>query len=302
MRDKNMKEKVKIVEVAPRDGLQNEEKTLSVAERVAFIEALASTGLKTIEAGAFVSPKWVPQMAKTADVLEALNLPDDVALPCLVPNERGMGDAIKAGAKEVAIFTAASEEFNLKNTNASIEESFERFAPVMALAKKNDIKVRGYVSTAIACPYSGKVDPEKVAQVASDLFELGCYEISLGDTIGVGRPKEIQHMLRAVQLQVPKINVALHLHNTFGQALAGIYAALGEGVRTFDASCGGLGGCPYAKGASGNVATEDVLYLLEGEGFDTGVDLTAVSKVSENIFKGLGTAPKSKVTNALKGK
>mgnify|MGYP005839946823 FL=1 len=296
-----MKEKVKIVEVAPRDGLQNEEKTLSVTERAAFIEALAGAGLKTIEAGAFVSPKWVPQMAETGEVLEALNLGNDVSLPCLVPNERGMQDAIKAGAKEVAVFTAASEKFNLKNTNATIEESFERFAPVMKLAREQGIKVRGYVSTAIACPYSGKVDPEKVAQVASDLFELGCYEVSLGDTIGVGRPKEIQHMLRAVMLQVPKINVALHLHDTFGQALAGIYAALGEGVRTFDASCGGLGGCPYAKGATGNVATEDVLYLLEGEGFDTGVDLDAVRKVSENIFKGLGAQPRSKVTNALKG-
>lgn len=294
-----MAEYIKIVEVAPRDGLQHEKQTLDAGTRAEFIKALAATGLKTIEAGAFVSPKWVPQMAGTADVLGQLNLPD-VALPCLVPNERGMEDALKAGVKEIAIFTAASEEFNLKNTNATIEESFERFAPVMKLADANGVKVRGYVSTAIACPYSGKVDPEKVAEVAARLFELGCYEISLGDTIGVGRPKEIQAMLRSVLLQVPKNNVALHLHDTFGQALAGIYAGLYEGVRTFDASCGGLGGCPYAKGASGNVATEDVLYLLQGEGFETGVDLEKLMDVSRGICKTLGTAPKSKVTNALK--
>lgn len=295
-----MAEHVKIVEVAPRDGLQHEKQTLDAGTRAKFIKALAATGLKTIEAGAFVSPKWVPQMADTAAVLSELNLPD-VALPCLVPNERGMEDALKAGVKEIAVFTAASEDFNLKNTNASIEESFERFAPVMKLAEANGIKVRGYVSTVIACPYSGKVNPEKVAEVASRLFELGCYEISLGDTIGVGRPKEIQHMLRSVLLQVPKNNVALHLHDTFGQALAGIYAGLDEGVRTFDASCGGLGGCPYAKGASGNVATEDVLYMLQGEGFETGIDLEKLMDVSRGICKTLGTTPKSKVTNALKG-
>lgn len=294
-----MAEHVKIVEVAPRDGLQHEKQTLDAGTRAKFITALAATGLKTIEAGAFVSPKWVPQMAGTADVLSELNLPD-VALPCLVPNERGMEDALKAGVQEVAVFTAASEEFNLKNTNAGIKESFERFAPVMKLADANGVKVRGYVSTAIACPYSGKIDPEKVAEVAARLFELGCYEISLGDTIGVGRPKEIQAMLRSVLLQVPKNNVALHLHDTFGQALAGIYAGLYEGVRTFDASCGGLGGCPYAKGASGNVATEDVLYMLQGEGFETGVDLEKLMDVSRGICKTLGTTPKSKVTNALK--
>ena len=294
-----MDEQVKIVEVAPRDGLQNENKTLSVAQRVDFIEALAATGLETIEAGAFVSPEWVPQMAETAEVLGALNLPDNIALPCLVPNKRGMEDALKAGVQDVAIFTAASEEFNLKNTNATIEESFERFAPVMKLAEANGVKVRGYVSTAIACPYSGRVEPQQVADVAARLFELGCYEISLGDTIGVGRPKDVQTMLRSVLLQVPKNNVALHLHDTFGQALAGIYAGLYEGVRTFDAACGGLGGCPYAKGASGNVATEDVLYLLEGEGFDTGVDLEKMMAVTQNICKVLGTEPRSKVTQAL---
>ena len=294
------KNHVKIVEVAPRDGLQHEAKTLTPHQRAAFIQELAKTGLKTIEAGAFVSPKWVPQMAGTADVLKELDVPDDVALPCLVPNARGMADALKAGVKEVAVFTAASEEFNLKNTNASIEESLERFVPVIKLAEENNVKVRGYVSTAIACPYSGKVDPAKVADVAARLFELGCYEISLGDTIGVGRPKEIQAMLRTVLLQVPKINVALHLHDTFGQALAGIYAALGEDIRIFDAACAGLGGCPYAKGASGNVATEDVLYLLEGEGFNTGVDLEKLMKTAQNICKILGTTPKSKVTNGLK--
>ena len=298
-----MTEFVKIVEVAPRDGLQNEGKTLTPHQRAVFIKALADAGLKTIEAGAFVSPKWVPQMAGTADVFNELGAPDlsaaGVALPCLVPNAKGMEDALKAGVTEVAVFTAASEEFNYKNTNAGIEESLERFVRVIEMAENADVKVRGYVSTAIACPYSGKVAPEKVAEVAAELFKLGCHEISLGDTIGVGRPKEIQTMIRRVLPHVPKENVSLHLHDTFGQALAGIYAALEEGVRTFDTSCAGLGGCPYANGASGNVATEDVLYLLQGEGFDTGVDLDKLMDAGRGICALLETKPKSKVTQAL---
>ncbi len=296
-----MSEIVRIVEVGPRDGLQNEEVLLDVTTRVELIEQLAATGLKTIEAGAFVSPKWVPQMAGSAEVLAAVlenEKLNNIALPALVPNERGMADAIAAGVKEVAIFTAASDEFNQKNTNATIDESFERFAPVMALAKQHGIKVRGYVSTVIACPYSGKVAPEKVAEVATRLHDMGCYEISLGDTIGIGRPRETKAMLNAVLQNVGVDKIALHCHDTYGQALANIYVGLELGVRVFDSAVAGLGGCPYAKGASGNVATEDVVYLLNGEGFRTGIDLDKLVNVATNISQKLNRLPNSKVTLA----
>lgn len=294
-----MGEHVRIVEVGPRDGLQNEAKTLSVGERVGLIKRLVDCGHKTIEAGAFVSPKWVPQMAHTAEVLAALPKFDGVALPVLVPNAQGMKDAIAAGAKEVAIFTAASEEFNLKNTNATIAQSFDRFAEVFDLANAHGIRVRGYVSTTVACPYNGKVKPQETAEVAAKLLKIGCYEVSLGDTIGVARPAEIKAMLKAVMAEVPVEKLALHCHDTYGQALANIYAGLELGIRVFDASTAGLGGCPYAKGASGNVATEDVVYLLEGEGFETGLYMPKLVETAHYAAALVGKTPQGKVANAF---
>lgn len=289
-----MIEAIRIVEVGARDGLQNEAKTLTVAQRVDLIQRLAACGLKTIEAGAFVSPKWVPQMADTAAILTALDFVG-VQLPVLVPNMRGLDDALAAGAKEIAIFTAASDTFNQKNTNATIAESLARFKPVVALAKEKGIQVRGYVSTVVGCPYEGKIAPEKVAEVAAALHSMGCYEISLGDTIGVARPKEIKTMLKAVTQSVPVGQLALHCHDTYGQAVANYYAGLEAGVRAFDASVAGLGGCPYAKGASGNVATEDVVYLLEGEGFQTGVSLEKLTATAHWVSTLLGKNPQSKL-------
>jgi len=296
-----MMQTVRIVEVGPRDGLQNEAKTLTVAVRVDLIKRLAACGHKTIEVGAFVSPKWVPQMAGTVDVLTALSDLDGVGFPVLVPNMQGMEAAIAAHAKEVAIFTAGSDAFNLKNTNATIAESFKRFAPVLEAAKQHGIKVRGYVSTVVGCPYSGAVAPEKVAEVALKLFEAGGYEISLGDTIGVGTPAKTKAMLKAVMAHVPAAHLALHCHDTYGQALANIYAGLEAGVRVFDASTAGLGGCPYAKGASGNVATEDVAYMLQGEGFATGLDMQKLVETAHYAAALVGKKPQGKVALALGG-
>ena len=295
-----MSEFVRIVEVGPRDGLQNESKMLTVAQRVELIKRLADCGHKTIEAGAFVSPKWVPQMADTADVLAALPKFDGVNLPVLVPNERGMQDAIDAGAKEVAIFTAASDEFNLKNTNVTIAESYKRFAEVFDLANQHGIKVRGYISTVVGCPYSGDVEAAKVAEVAAKLLQIGCYEISLGDTIGVGTPKSTKKMLKAVLEEVPAEKLALHCHDTYGQAIANIYAGLEMGIRVFDASTAGLGGCPYAKGASGNVATEDVVYMLNCEGFETGLAMPKLIETAHYAASLVGKSPQGKVAHALK--
>ena len=287
-----MAERVRIVEVGPRDGLQNEAAALPVETRIAFIEMLIAAGLTSIEAGSFVSPKWAPQMAGTASVLKAVARHSGVSFPVLVPNAKGLDAALEAGAREIAIFTAASETFSGKNINCSIAESFERFAPVAERALSAGIRVRGYVSCVLGCPYEGRIAIGTVADVAARLLALGCTEISLGDTVGVGTPRAARAMLKAVSGRVPLSQLAVHFHDTYGQAVANIYACVEEGVRVVDSSAGGLGGCPYAKGASGNVATEDVVYLLDGLGFETGVDRRAVIEASRFIFEALGRADK----------
>lgn len=293
-----MSNSVSIVEVGPRDGLQNEKQTVSVKTKVDLIERLAAAGAKSVEAGAFVSPKWVPQMAATKEVMAQINRQKDVSYPVLTPNLKGFEDAVLAKADTIAIFAAASETFSKKNINATIEESLDRFRSVVAAAKKGNIRVRGYVSCVLGCPYEGKVRVGNVARVANALFEMGCYEISLGDTIGVGTPGATRAMIRTVSQDIPANALAGHFHDTYGQALANIYASLEEGVRTFDTSISGLGGCPYAPGASGNVATEDVAYMLEGSGIVTGLNLEALVDVSVWISSKLGRQPSSKVTLA----
>ncbi|MGZ9096911.1 MAG: hydroxymethylglutaryl-CoA lyase [Micavibrio sp.] len=292
--------RARIVEVGPRDGLQNEKGIVPATVKIDLINRLAATGLTYIESGAFVSPKWVPQMADTPEVLAGIDKKPGVTYPVLVPNEKGMEAAMAAGVEEIAVFASASEPFSQKNINCSIAESLERFAPVMAMAKGAGIKVRGYVSCVAGCPYQGAVRPEKVADVSTRLFEMGCYEISLGDTIGVGTPNIIQAMLYDVVENIPVTALALHCHDTYGQALVNIYAGLQMGVAVFDSSVAGLGGCPYAKGATGNVATEDVLYLLNGLGIETGVDLHKIVETAWFISGALGRAPNSKVANAMK--
>lgn len=289
--------KVRIVEVGARDGLQNE-KTVSTADKVALINALSAAGLKDIEAGAFVSPKWVPQMADSADVISALNLPD-VNLSALTPNLKGAQAAHAVGIKEFAIFTAASESFCQKNINCSIDESIERFSEVMAFAKANNIRVRGYVSCVLGCPYEGEINPQAVLSVSQKLLDLGCYEVSLGDTIGVGTAKKVTQLIELLLTHIDKAKLAVHFHDTYGQALTNIYAALSLGIATVDAAVAGLGGCPYAKGASGNVATEDVVYLLQGLGIEHGIDLQRLSEAGWEITKALGKQPVSKVSVAL---
>jgi hydroxymethylglutaryl-CoA lyase len=286
-----MAERVRIVEVGPRDGLQNEAVPVPTATRIAFIEKLIAAGLTSIEAGSFVSPRWVPQMAGTAEVLKVFAGSTGISLPVLVPNEKGLDAALAAGACEIAIFGAASETFSQRNINCSIAESIDRFRPVTERALAAGVRVRGYVSCVLGCPYEGSVPPRKVAEISAKLFELGCYEISLGDTIGVGTPRIAREMLKTVAEHVPLPHLAVHFHDTYGQAVANIYACLDEGVRVADSSAGGLGGCPYAKGASGNVATEDVVYLLDGLGFETGVDRGAVMEASRFIFQALGKPP-----------
>lgn len=289
--------KVRIVEVGARDGLQNE-KTVSTADKVALINALSAAGLKDIEAGAFVSPKWVPQMADSADVISALDLPN-VNLSALTPNLRGAQAAHAVGIKEFAIFTAASESFCQKNINCSIEQSIERFSEVMAFAKANNIRVRGYVSCVLGCPYEGEINPQAVLNVSQKLLDLGCYEVSLGDTIGVGTAKKVTQLIELLLTHIDKAKLAVHFHDTYGQALTNIYAALSLGIATVDAAVAGLGGCPYAKGASGNVATEDVVYLLQGLGIEHGIDLQRLSDAGWEITKALGKQPVSKVSVAL---
>ncbi|KHM46353.1 hydroxymethylglutaryl-CoA lyase [Pseudoalteromonas distincta] len=289
--------KVRIVEVGARDGLQNE-KTVSTADKVALINALSAAGLKDIEAGAFVSPKWVPQMADSADVISALDLPD-VNLSALTPNLKGAQAAHAVGIKEFAIFTAASESFCQKNINCSIDESIERFSEVMAFAKANNIRVRGYVSCVLGCPYEGEIDPQAVLSVSQKLLDLGCYEVSLGDTIGVGTAKKVTQLIELLLTHIDKAKLAVHFHDTYGQALTNIYAALSLGIATVDAAVAGLGGCPYAKGASGNVATEDVVYLLQGLGIEHSIDLQRLSEAGWEITKALGKQPVSKVSVAL---
>jgi hydroxymethylglutaryl-CoA lyase len=292
----------RIVEVGPRDGLQNERGEVPTAVKVELIERLADAGLPAVEATAFVSPKWVPQMADHTEVLERIRRKPGVSYPVLTPNLKGFEAARAAGATEVAIFGAASEAFSQKNINCSIAESLERFRPVTAEATKHGIKVRGYVSCVLGCPYQGEVKPERVAGVAAALYEMGCYEVSLGDTIGTGTPGKTRAMIEACAKRVPREKLAGHYHDTYGQALANIYASLEMGVHTFDASVAGLGGCPYAAGASGNVATEDVIYMMNGLGVRTGVDLGKLVAIGRWICEVLGREPSSKVNRAYKAK
>ncbi len=294
--------KVKMVEVGPRDGLQNEARPVPAEIKIQLIEALADAGLKAIEAGAFVSPKWVPQMADTARVLAGLARRPDVSYPVLVPNMTGFEAAVAADVREIAVFGAASESFSQRNINCSIEESFQRFGPVMEAARTRGIRVRGYISCVLGCPYEREIAPAAVATVAGRLLRMGAYEVSLGDTIGVGTPARAQAMIRAVSGAVPVERLAVHFHDTYGQAVANVTASLELGVAVVDSSVAGLGGCPYAKGASGNVASEDVLYLLGGLGIETGVDLGKLAEAGRFISGHLGRETGSKVAKALAGK
>lgn len=293
---------VRMVEVGPRDGLQNEAQIVPAATKIALIERLADAGLPAVEAGSFVSPKWIPQMADTAEVLAGLRRKPGVSYPVLVPNMKGFEAARAAGVDEIAIFGAASEKFSQRNINCSIAESLERFAPVVAAARQHGMRLRGYISCVVDCPYEGPIAPEAVAGVAAKLFAMGCYEISLGDTIGSGTPARIQAMIAAVAGAVPRERLAVHFHDTYGQALANILASLELGIATIDSSVAGLGGCPYAKGASGNVASEDVLYLLSGLGIRTGVDMAGLAAAGRFISGVLGREPSSKVARALAAK
>jgi isopropylmalate/homocitrate/citramalate synthase len=292
--------KVRLVEVGPRDGLQNEAGEVPTAIKVELIERLADAGLPAVEATAFVSPKWVPQMADHTEVLERVRRKPGVSYPVLTPNLKGFEAARAAGATEVAVFGAASEAFSKKNINCSIAESLDRFRPIVELSLKEKIRVRGYVSCVLGCPYEGEVAPARVSEVAGALHDMGCYEISLGDTIGVGTPGKAKAMIEACARRVPLERLAGHYHDTYGQALANIYASLEAGVTTFDASVAGLGGCPYAAGASGNVATEDVVYMLHGLGIETGVDLRRLVEIGRWICGVLGREPASKVNKAFK--
>lgn len=294
-----MNDFVRIVEVGPRDGLQNEKQQVATTDKIALIDRLSATGLRTIEATSFVSPKWVPQLADAAEVMAGIQRRPGIAYPVLVPNEQGYERALAAGAREVAVFTAASEQFNRTNTNAGIDESLQRFAPVLARAKTDGIQVRGYVSTVLGCPYQGEVPLADVVRVARALHDMGCHEISLGDTIGVGTPLKARAMLRAVATEVPMAALAVHFHDTYGQALANISACLEDGVRVVDAAVAGTGGCPYARGASGNVASEDVVYMLHGMGMETGIDLPALAATGRWLAGVLGRDNGSKAGKAM---
>lgn len=298
--------KVKIVEVGPRDGLQNEKRLVPAAVKIELIERLADAGLTAIEATSFVSPKWVPQMGDADEVLRAVLASPrrraGVAFPVLTPNLKGFDAAVEAGATEVAIFGAASESFSQKNINCSIAESLKRFDVVVDAASALDIKVRGYVSCVVACPYEGAIDPERVAFVAQRLYEMGCYEVSLGDTIGAGTPASVQRMLAACAARVPMAKLAGHYHDTYGMAIANIYASLEMGMAVFDSSIAGLGGCPYAPGAAGNLATEDLVFLLQGLGIESGVDMDKLLAAGQFIVQHLGRAPASKAAQALLAK
>lgn len=297
-----MTERVRIVEVGPRDGLQNEKQAIATSIKLELIDRLAAAGLRNIEATSFVSPKWVPQMADHAEVMRGLQRRPGVSYPVLTPNLQGFEAAMAAGATEVAVFAAASEGFSQKNINCSVDESINRFVPVLEGAKRLGVKVRGYVSCVIACPYDGPTAPQKVAHVAGRLHEMGCYEVSLGDTIGVGTPESVLRMLEATASRVPVGQLAGHYHQTYGMAVANVYASYQFGLRVFDSSIAGLGGCPYAKGATGNVATEDVVYLLHGLGAETGVDLEALVDCGAWISAQLNRANGSQAGRALLAK
>lgn len=293
--------KVRLIEVGPRDGLQNESKSLSYSQRIELVHRLADAGLKAIEAGSMVSPKWVPQMSDSGRVLEGLNLDLDVRYPVLVPNMKGFQAALAAGARDIAVFAAASETFSERNINCSITESFVRFNQVCEAAKLNGIAVRGYVSCVLGCPYEGEVDPDMVADVAKKLLDAGCYEVSLGDTVGTGTPARAQAMVRAVASRVPVAKLAAHFHDTYGQALANLLAVMELGICAIDSSVAGLGGCPYASGAAGNVASEDVLYMLDGLGIHSGVSMNKLVEAGRYVCELLGRQPVSKVSLAWRG-
>ena len=293
-----MTDSVRIVEVGPRDGLQNEKQIVPTATKIALIERLVDCGLGTVEATSFVSPKWVPQMADAAEVFAGLRRVEGVRYPVLVPNEQGYRRAREVGVEEIAVFGAASEAFSKKNINASIDESLQRFEPVIVAATQDGVAVRGYVSTVLGCPYQGQVPLADVVRVARSLHAMGCYEISLGDTIGVGTPRQARAMLEAVASEVPMSALAVHFHDTRGQALANVYACLEAGVRVVDASIAGLGGCPYARGASGNLASEDLAYMLHGLGMDSGVDLLKLVDTARWINTELQRMPSSRLALA----
>jgi hydroxymethylglutaryl-CoA lyase len=291
--------RVTVVEVGPRDGLQNEATPLTVDDRVAFCEALLAAGMPVVEVGAFVSPKWVPQMAGSAEVLKRVQRAG-ARLPVLVPNKQGYDAAREAGAREISVFTAASETFNRKNTNAGIDESLDRFREFVPDARASGLRVRGYVSTCFGCPYEGPIHPDKVVDVARRLVDVGCQEISIGDTIGVAVPTQVTDVMGRLAAVIPRSALAVHFHDTRGTALANVLAALQEGIAIVDSSAGGLGGCPYAPGASGNLATEDLLYMLKGMGIETGIDLDAVARASLVIGSRLGRPLPSKYLQASK--
>jgi len=294
--------RVKIVEVGPRDGLQNESTFIPTSTKIELINRLSDVGYSTIEATSFVSPKWIPQLADHTEVFQSIKKKSGISYPVLVPNMKGLEEALAVGVKEIAIFTAASETFTQKNINCSIEESFQRFIPVIDTANAANVRIRGYVSCALGCPFEGEILPESVAEVATRLYELGCYEISLGDTIGVGTPFKTKKMIESVVRKVPIASLAGHFHDTYGQALANIYAALELGLSVFDSSVSGLGGCPYAQGASGNVATEDLIYMLQGLNIDTGIDLDRLIDIGTYICQHLGRPSRSKVNLAIVAK
>jgi hydroxymethylglutaryl-CoA lyase len=289
---------VRLVEVGPRDGLQNEKQPISVADKVRLVDDLSAAGLGYVEVGSFVSPKWVPQMAGSAEVFAAIQRQPGATYAALTPNLKGLEAALQAEVEEVAVFAAASEAFSQKNINCSIAESLARFVPLMEAAKAAKVRVRGYVSCVLGCPYDGEIDPAQVASVARELYAMGCYEVSLGDTIGTGTPGKTRHLINVVGRDIPRHLLAGHFHDTYGQALANIYASLQEGIQVFDSSVAGLGGCPYAKGATGNVATEDVLYMLQGLGIDTGIDMDKLIAAGQRICEVLGKANGSRVARA----
>ena len=295
----SLPQQVRIVEVGPRDGLQNEAQMVPTKIKIDLIDRLSRSGLQVIEATSFVSPTWVPQMADSTEVMQGIERFPGVSYPVLTPNLKGFEAAISAGATEVAVFAAASEAFSQKNINCSIAQSLKRFAPLIAAARAQHIKVRGYVSCVLGCPYQGAVAPAEVARVASQLLELGCYEVSLGDTVGIGTPGQARNMIETVAASVPVTQLAVHFHDTYGQALANVLACLERGVAVVDSSVAGLGGCPYAKGASGNLASEDLLYMLNGLGIETGVDLAALAAAGNYISHALGRPSGSKVARAI---
>ncbi|MBC3437253.1 hydroxymethylglutaryl-CoA lyase [Pseudomonas sp. BW16M2] len=289
---------VRLVEVGPRDGLQNEAQPISVADKVRLVDDLTDAGLGYIEVGSFVSPKWVPQMAGSAEVFAGIRQREGVTYAALAPNLRGFEDALAAGVKEVAVFAAASQAFSQRNINCSISDSLKRFEPIMDAARSQGVRVRGYVSCVLGCPYEGRISAEQVAPVARALHDMGCYEVSLGDTIGTGTAGDTRRLFEVVAAQVPREQLAGHFHDTYGQALANVYAGLLEGISVFDSSVAGLGGCPYAKGATGNVASEDVVYLMQGLGIETGIDLDKLIAAGLRISEVLGRATGSRVARA----